>query len=64
LYTKEEEANPSQVQDLLDIIAPLFSDKENVYMLRVIEEVEIIQAIWSLDPEKSLGLDGFYIHFF
>jgi hypothetical protein len=40
------------------------SDKENIELINPIEEEEISSAIWSLESDKALGLDGFSMPFY
>jgi len=38
--------------------------EDNASLIKEIDEEEIYQEIWGLEPYKALGIDGFSIHCF
>jgi hypothetical protein len=59
-----EEAMQVETNSLLANIPNLVSDAENNQLTQEITEDEIHKAIWSLEPDKASGPDGFPIRFF
>jgi len=45
-------------------IPSVVSEHENNQLVKDIIEEEIAKAVWSLDPDKSPGPDGFLISFY
>ena len=41
----------------------MVSEEENVELMKPFSEEEIIDVIWSMEPDKALGPDGFSFHF-
>ena len=64
LYSNSGETDPFSQVDLLSGIHPSVSEEENKEMEKPIYENEIIEAIWNLHLDKSLGPDGFTINFY
>ena len=50
--------------DLLSYIPSLVSSKGNKSLLNPYTEEEINKVIWSMDPDKAPGPDGFLIQFY
>jgi hypothetical protein len=49
---------------MLEHIPHLITDEENKELSSLIDEAEVRSAIWSLDPDKDSGPDGFLISFY
>jgi hypothetical protein len=49
---------------MLANIPNIVSEHENNQLVQDITEEEIIKAVWSLDPDKAPGPDGFPIRFY
>ena len=64
LYSDIGEANALSQADLLSEIQPSITEEENKEMEKLISENEIIEAIWTLHPDKSPGPDAFTIKFY
>jgi hypothetical protein len=64
LYIKQEEVDPVSTAIMLENIPHLIFEVENEELVKEIEEGEIIKVIWGLAPDKALGPNGFFIHFF
>jgi hypothetical protein len=45
-------------------IPTIITRKGNQDLLKVIDEEEMYQVVWTLELDKALGHDGFSIHFF
>ena len=56
--------DPLSQANLLSVIHPSISEEENKELEKPITENEIIEAIWTLHPKNSPGLDGFTINFY
>ena len=64
LYSDIGETDPLSQVDLLSIIHPSIFEEENKVLEKPITENEIIEAIWTLHPDKSPGPEGFTINFY
>ena len=64
LYSDIGEVDPLSQADLLSKIQSSITEDENKEMEKPISENEIIEAIWSLHPDKCPGPDGFTINFY
>ena len=64
LYSDIGEADPLSQADLLSEIQPSITEEENKEMEKLISKNEIIEAIWTLHPDKSPGHDGFTVNFY
>ena len=64
LYSDSGDTDPISQADILLGIRPNISVKENEDLEKPITNHEIIEAIWTLHPDKSLGPDGFMINFY
>jgi hypothetical protein len=58
-----EETN-ADVLDMLANIPSVVSEHENNQLVKDITEEEIAKAVWSMDPDKAPGPDGFPIIFY
>ena len=56
---KENDLN----SEFLSNIPSLVSNETNEGLMEPFTEEEIIDVIWSMEPDKSPGLDGFSFHF-
>ena len=50
--------------DFFSNIPFMVSDEENDELMNPFSKQEIIDVIWSMEPDKALGLDGFSFHFY
>eukprot|EP00253_Pinus_taeda_P034761 PITA_34761 len=64
LYTADNHINEEEIADLLSNIPHLVSPEDNSILISPITEEEVSKVIWSMDPEKAPGHDGFTIHFY
>jgi len=64
LFTHQSKANPKNEVDLIEHIPTMITNEENSKLTRPIEEDEIKNVIWSLEPNNAPGLDGFSISFY
>eukprot|EP00253_Pinus_taeda_P023946 PITA_23946 len=64
LYRKENHSNNEEIVDIMSNIPNLISPKENAELCRPATEEEIIKVVWSMDPDKAPGPDGFTVHFY
>ena len=64
LYSDSGHTYPISQADILPGIHPNNFVKENEDLEKPITDHEIIEAICTLHPDKSLGLDGFTINFY
>jgi hypothetical protein len=51
-------------QAMLDNIPDFISEHDKSQLVKEITGEEIIKAMWEMDPDKALGLDGFPIRFY
>ena len=56
--------DPFSQADMLSSLHSSISDEENKELEKPISENEIIEAIWTLHPDKSPRHDGFTINFY
>jgi len=63
-HQPREEAMQVEINRLLENIPSLVSNAENNQLIQEITKDEIHKAIWSLEPDKASGPDGFPIRFF
>lgn len=64
LYSQSEEANPYNVDFMLEHIPFIVTNEDNLNRTQPISKPEIFVAIWSLGQDKALGPDGFSISFY
>ena len=50
--------------DFLFNIPKLVGHEDNVDLVKPFFEQEVVDVIWSMEPEKSPGMEGFSIHFY
>jgi hypothetical protein len=55
---------PKNVEELLEHILKIITSEENNELVRTIEENEIKNVIWSLEPDKAPDPDNFSISFY
>ena len=58
LYTEPGSKNPYAKEVMLEKIPSIGDKAENLFFEKEILENEVIEVIWSLDPNKSPRLDG------
>ena len=63
-YTMEEEEDREETIEILEHMPSLITSEDNTILLQKIEKEEIAHAMLGLEWDKSLGSDGFLIHFF
>jgi len=61
LYTQNKYVEPTILQSMLEHILNLLIREENLGLMKLILETKILQTIWSIEPDKVLGLDGFFL---
>ena len=64
LYNEYEDGCEDDTFDFLSHIPLLVSMEENTTLMKTFSEEEICNVIWSMEPSKALGSDGFSIHFY
>ena len=64
LYSNSGETDPLSQEKLLTAIQPNISEEENKELEKPITKNEIIEAIWTLHPDKSPEPEGFMINFY
>ena len=50
--------------EFLNNVPSLVSIEDNYDLMKPFSEMEIIDVIWAMEFDKSLGPDGFSIHFY
>eukprot|EP00253_Pinus_taeda_P030506 PITA_30506 len=58
-----KDGSEEDMEEFLINIPQLVSLEDNESLIRPASEEEIINIAWSMEPDKSPGLDGFSIHF-
>ena len=64
LLSKQEEVDNDLVMEMISNIPTLLSRMNNQELDKVIDEREVINANWNLEPDKAPGPDGFSISFY
>jgi len=64
LYSKENDDNEEGNKEFLKNILTVVTKEDNTTLLSPTNEEEINKIIWSMDPDKAPGPDGFTIHFY
>jgi ribonuclease HI/exonuclease III len=64
LYSKENHDNEEDYNEFLMNTPTLVTKEDNTALLIPISEEELSKVIWSMDPDKAPGPDGFTIHFY
>ena len=57
-------SNSDLTSDFLSNIPCLVSEEENDELMKPFSEQEIIDVIWSMEPDKAPSPDGFSFHFY
>ena len=64
LLTDQEESNPTSMVDMLNNISTTVTLFDNLVLAKDVEEFEVIDFIWGLEPNKPLGPDVLSISFY
>jgi hypothetical protein len=64
LYKEEDSDCEETISDYLSHIPSLVSRDDNADLMKLFTEEEICNVIWSMEPDKAPGPDGFSIHFY
>ena len=64
LYREDGAIDSDLTSDFLSNVPNLVSAKENEELMKPFLEEEIINVIWSMDPEKAPGPNRFSFHFY
>ena len=59
LFREDGSSNSELTSDFLDNIPCMVSEEENLELMKPFSEEEIIDVIWSMEPDKAPGPDGF-----
>lgn len=64
LYSEDGPLYLDTILYFLHPIPNMVTNEGNNELCKEIYESEVIEALWSLDQDKDIGLDGFTIHFY
>jgi hypothetical protein len=64
LYKEEGSDCEEVISDFLSHIPSLIRRNDNSVLMKPFSEEEICNVIWSMEPDKAPGPDGFSIHFY
>eukprot|EP00253_Pinus_taeda_P009219 PITA_09219 len=64
LLSAERNGEEEDETDFLSVIPSLVSEEANASLTSPATEEEITNIVWSMDPDKAPGPDGFSIHFY
>eukprot|EP00253_Pinus_taeda_P020773 PITA_20773 len=64
LLSAERNGEEEDETEFLTAIPNLVSEEDNVSLMSPATEEEITNIVWSMDPDKAPGPDGFSIHFY
>eukprot|EP00253_Pinus_taeda_P032639 PITA_32639 len=64
LLSAERNGEDEDETEFLTAIPNLVSEEDNVSLMSPATEEEITNIVWSMDPDKAPGPDGFSIHFY
>eukprot|EP00253_Pinus_taeda_P029442 PITA_29442 len=64
LLTAERDGSEEDISDFLTNIPKLVSIEDNENLMSLVTEEEISNIVWSMEPNKAPGPDGFSIHFY
>ena len=64
LLSAERDGSKEDITDFLTNIPKLVSLDDNDTLLNPVTEEEISKIVWSMEPDKAPGPDGFSIHFY
>ena len=64
LFKEDGEIDSKLTTDFLSNVPSLVSAEENGELMKPFTEEEIIHVIWSMEPDKAPGPDGFSFYFY
>ena len=64
LFRDDGSSDLDLASDFLSKIPSLVSEAKNSELMNPFTEQEIIDVIWSMEPDKAPGPDGFSFHFY
>lgn len=64
LLTAERNGSEEDTNEFLSNIPKLVNSEDNSSLLNLVSEEEIYRIVWSMEPDKAPGPDGFSIHFY
>jgi hypothetical protein len=64
LYKEEGSGSDEVITDFLSHIPSLVNRNDNSTLMKPFSEEEIYNVIWSMEPDKAPGPDGFTIQFY
>jgi hypothetical protein len=64
LYFEQDRADPEVIVAMLKKFMNVITPEENVYLLRCIEYVEIVNVVWGMALDKTSSPNDFSIHFY
>eukprot|EP00253_Pinus_taeda_P020349 PITA_20349 len=64
LLSVDKDGSEGDISKFLTNIPQLVSAYDNSILLSPVTEEEIANIVWSMEPDKAPGLDGFSIHFY
>lgn len=64
LLTAERDGSEEDISEFLANIPKLVSIEDNENLMSSVTEEEISNIVWSMEPDKAPGPDGFSIHFY
>jgi len=64
LLSAERNGDEEDEAEFLTTIPNLVSEEDNDSLMSPVTEEEITSIVWSMDPDKAPGPDGFTIHFY
>jgi hypothetical protein len=64
LFKEEGSSSEEVISDFLSHIPSLVSRNDKSSLMKSFSEEEINNIIWSMEPDKAPGADGFTIHFY
>eukprot|EP00253_Pinus_taeda_P009325 PITA_09325 len=64
LLSAERNGNEEDEAEFLTTIPNLVSEEDNDSLMSPVTEEEITSIVWSMEPDKAPGPDGFTIHFY
>ena len=64
LLSAERNGNEEDALEFLSNIPSLVSVEDNDSLMSPVTEEEITSIVWSMEPDKAPGPDGFSVHFY
>eukprot|EP00253_Pinus_taeda_P028879 PITA_28879 len=64
LLSAERNGNEEDAEEFLSTIPNLVNEEDNDSLLSPVTEEEITNVVWSMEPNKAPGPDGFSAHFY